>query len=61
MAQFNEFLKSKNDEAIDNIQKLKASAGIFLVLTNADDPDGVGTFVQYRAAWCLERKPYCFF
>ena len=56
VAQFNEFLKSKNDESIDNLQKLKAAAGITLVLTNADDPEGCGTFVQYRAAWYVAGK-----
>ena len=53
VAQFNEFLKSKNDESIDTLQKLKAAAGIALVLTNAEDPDETGTFVMYRAAWYI--------
>ena len=33
------------------MQKLKTDAGITLTLTNMDDPDGVGTFVQYRCGW----------
>ncbi len=56
VAQFNEFLKSKNDETIENLQKLKTNAGITLVLTNLDDPEGCGTFVQYRAAWYVAGK-----
>ena len=56
VAQFNEFLKQKNDESIENLQKLKANAGITLVLTNTDDPEGCGTFVQYRAAWYIAGK-----
>ena len=54
VAQFNEFLKTKNDPNIENLQKLKSSAGINLVLTNLDDPEGCGTFVQYRTAWYAE-------
>ena len=56
VAQFNEFLKQKNDESIENLQELKANAGITLVLTNQDDPEGCGTFVQYRAAWYVAGK-----
>ena len=53
VAQFNEFLReqSKNGGSVDSLQKLKTDAGITLTLTTTDDPDGVGTFVQYRAAW----------
>ena len=31
-------------------------AGIGLVLTNLDDPDGVGTFKQYRTAFYIGGK-----
>ena len=33
------------------MQKLQQEAGIKLVLTNTEDPDSIGTFVQYRAAF----------
>ena len=54
--QFNEFLKETAKGSAgqpDNLQKLKAEAGITLTLTNTEDPDGVGCFVQYRAAWYI--------
>ena len=42
VAQFNEFLReqAKGGGTVDTLQKLKAEAGISLVLTNLDDPDG---------------------
>ena len=56
VAQFNEFLKQKNDASIEHLQQLRTNSGITLVLTNQDDPEGCGTFVQYRAAWDVAGK-----
>ena len=47
---FNDFLKNSSG-APENVQKLKNEAGINLIITNLDDPDGMGTFVQYRVAF----------
>ena len=43
----NDYLK-QTPGAPDNVQKLQIDAGIKLVLTNLDDPDSLGCFVQYR-------------
>ena len=52
--QFNEFLKenAKTSPGLpDSVQKLQAEAGIRLVLANTEDPDSIGTFVQFRVAF----------
>ena len=52
--QFDEYLKdnAKTTPGMpDSVQKLQQEAGIKLVLTNTEDPDSIGTFVQYRAAF----------
>ena len=54
--QFNEFLKdnaTKSPGLPDSVQKLQQDAGIKLVLANTEDPDGIGTFVQYRVAFYM--------
>ncbi len=53
VAQFNEFLKDQAEKGgcVENLQKLKADAGITLTLTSLDDPDSVGTYVQWRCGW----------
>ena len=54
LASFNDFLKENarsNAGMPDTVQKLQADAGIKLVMTNQDDPDNVGCFVQYRVAF----------
>ena len=35
----------------DSVHKLQQDAGIKLVLGSTEDPDGIGTFVQYRVAF----------
>ncbi len=35
----------------DTVQKPQAEAGIKLIMTNQDDPDSIGCFVQYRVAF----------
>ena len=48
---FNDFLKENarsNAGMPDTVQKLQAEAGIKLIMTNQDDPDSIGCFVQYR-------------
>ena len=52
--QFNEFLKenAKSSPGLpDSVQKLQAEAGIRLVLANTEDPDGIGSFIQFRVAF----------
>ena len=43
----NDYLK-QTPGAPENVQKLQSEAGIKIVLTNLDDPDSLGCFVQYR-------------
>ena len=54
--QFNEFLRenARSSPGLpDSVQKLQAEAGIKLVLANTEDPDGIGSFVQYRVAFYI--------
>ena len=56
VAQFNDFLKdtAKNDaDRPDSLQKLQNEAGCRLILTDTNDPDGVGCFVQWRVAFYI--------
>ena len=56
---FGDFLKSmhaEDDSVPVTLQELQA-AGIKLVLTDSQDPDGVGTFVQWRAAFYVVGDP----
>ena len=46
----NDYLKSAQGLP-ETVQKLQSEAGIKLVLTNLDDPDALGCFVQYRVAF----------
>jgi hypothetical protein len=52
---FNEFLKdhARNSpgSTVESTKQLESDAGIKLVMTNQDDPDGLGCFKQYRVAW----------
>ena len=53
LASFNDFLKESarsNAGMPDTVQKLQAEAGIKIIMTNQDDPDSIGCFVQYRIA-----------
>ena len=52
--QLNDFLKENartSPGLPDSVQKLQAEAGIKLVIANTEDPDGIGSFVQYRVAF----------
>ena len=46
----NEYLKASKGLP-ESVQKLQSEAGIKLVITNLDDPDSLGCFVQYRVAF----------
>ena len=54
VSQLNDFLKENartSPGLPDSVQKLQAEAGIKLVIANTEDPDGIGSFVQYRVAF----------
>jgi len=51
---FNDFLASAHEENSDlpqTLADLARQALIRLVITNADDPDGVGTYIRWRTAF----------
>ena len=51
---FNDFLKSAhadNEEIPPSLTELTRDGGIKLILTNTEDPDNVGCFVQWRVAF----------
>ena len=51
---FNEFLAGvheENEDVPSTLSELARQALIRLVITNADDPDSVGTFVRWRTAF----------
>ena len=53
---FNEFLKEQSRSSpgsVESTKQLENDAGIRLVMTNQDDPDGLGCFKQYRVAWYI--------
>ena len=56
---FGDFLKTVHaeDESMPVTLQDLQSSGIKLVLTDSQDPDGVGTFVQWRAAYYVVGDP----